>query len=137
MVTVGGGILPSGYVGTWYVLTTSATQFTAYNGTTGLGNSTHAGTASIPQQVDADVYIILGGSSSGQNFTLQSSVGYTGQNIYIKNTNSNAWTVTPFGAETINGAANISVAAGATLVLQAVLVSPSTGGSNWISLQNS
>lgn len=137
------GMTPSTYnssnsgSGAWLVLTTSATQFTAYNITTGIGIGTGFGTAAIPLQQDADVCIILGGSSSAQNFTLQSAIGYTGQSIQLKNTNSNAWTVTPFGSETINGASSISVAAGATLVLESVLISPSAAGANWISLSNS
>jgi hypothetical protein len=91
-------------------------------------------------------YAILGGSSSGQNFTLESCVGYTGlhratpgytgQTLYLKNTNTNTWTVTPFGSETIDGAANVSVASKATLELQSTLVSSAAGGCNWTQVQN-
>jgi len=137
------GMTPTAYnssnsgSGAWLVVTSSATQFTAYNFTTGLGVGTGFGVASVPLQLDSDVCVILGGSSSGQNFTLQSAVGYTGQKLFFRNTNSNSWTVTPFGTETINGASSITVAAGATLVLESVLVSASAAGANWLSVQNS
>lgn len=133
------GMTPSGYnssnsgSGGWLVLTSSSSSFTAYNGTTGLGVGTGFGTASVPQQLDEDKYVVLGGSSSGQNFTLQTAIGLTGQKIYIKNTNSNSWTVTPFGSETIDGHSSVSLASGATLVLQSQLVSASAAGANWIS----
>jgi hypothetical protein len=62
--------------------------------------------------------------------------GYTGQTLYLKNTNTNTWTVTPFGSETIDGAANVSVASKATLELQSTLVSSAAGGCNWTQVQN-
>lgn len=126
------GVTPAGYNGIWRVLTSSGTQFTAYNYVTGLGAGTVFGTAAIPLQVDADGAVILGGSGAGNNYTLESSVGYSGQRIRFRNTNGNSWTLTPSGTETINGAASLTVAPGTSVTLEAQLVSPTAAGSNWI-----
>jgi len=136
------GVTPSGYNGNYTVQTTSASSFTYFNFTTGLGNGTVFGTAKIPQQVDADVFVILGGSAAGNPaFTMQTCVGYTGQNLYFKNANTtSAWVLTPFGSETIDGAATLTMPAASSgnnpvVVLQSVLISSSAGGCNWKRLQ--
>lgn len=128
------GITPAGYNGAFFILTRTATQITAFNSNTGLGAISVQGTGVCPQQQDADQYTVL--NFGAGNFTLQSCVGYTGQNIYIKNINAGASTVVPFGAETIDGAASVSVATKATLVLEDILTSASAGGCSWKQLQN-
>jgi hypothetical protein len=85
-------------------------------------------------QVDADVCVILGASAGSQTFTLQTSVGYTGQNIRIKNNDTHTWTIATSNSETINGASTVSLAAGASLTLESILVSGAAGGSNWLSV---
>jgi len=129
-------VTPSGYNGVQQVLTSSATQFTYYNyNYATLGVGTGFGTAIIPSMLDEDVYINLGGDAETPNFSLQTSVGLTGQKIYIANTSSaTTWTITPLGTETINGNASITLAAGAKVTLESILVSASTGGSNWITV---
>ena len=133
MVTIA-GVTPSGYNGTWLVLSSSSSQFTFYVGSA-LGVGSGFGTAAIPTMLDTDVYINLGGSATTPNFTLQSSVGLTGQKIYIKNTSATStWTITPFASETIDGSSSITLAPGAKTVLESVLVSASAVGSNWITV---
>lgn len=136
------GVTPAGYNGNFTVLTTAAGSFTYYNFTTGLGAGTIFGTAKIPQQVDEDVYVNLGGSAAGNPaFTMQSCVGYTGQNLYIKNSNTtSAWVLTPFGSETIDGAAMLTMPIASSgnnpmVILQSVLVSSAAGGCNWRRVQ--
>jgi hypothetical protein len=109
------------------------------NSATGLGAGSVFGTAATPTQLDADVYVNLGGSAAGNpSFTLQSCVGWTGQNLYLKNLNTtSAWVITPFtAAETIDGAATLTMPAASSgnnpvVILQSVLVSPSAGGCTW------
>jgi hypothetical protein len=128
------GTTPAGYSGNWQILTRSATQVTYFSDTAGLGVITVQGTGVCPQQQDADVYSIL--NFGAGNFTLETCQGYTGQNIYLKNINGSSSTVVPFAAETIDGAATVTVASKATLVLQSILVSSSAGGCSWKQLQN-
>lgn len=90
---------------------------------------THTSSAT---QVDAEKYIILGASAGSQTFTLETSVGYTAQNLYITNQDTHSWTIACNGSETIDGAATSYLVAGESAVLQAVLVSPSAGGDNWL-----
>lgn len=138
------GVTPTNYNSTfansaglncWYALSVSATSFTAWNQTSGLGALTVAGTAVAPQQVDADAVEIL--NFGAGNHTLQPCDGLTINDVTkIKNINAVASTVVPFGAQTIDGAASVTVASKATLILQPVLVSPVAGGCNWLQLQN-
>jgi lysophospholipase L1-like esterase len=135
------GATPSGYNGTFNILTRSGTQITYFDSNTGLGNITVQGTGVCPLQVDADTYAILGGSATSPSFTLESCVGYTGQNIYLKNANTtSAWVLTPFGSETIDGAASLTMPTASSgnnpvVILQSVLVSASAGGCNWKRVQ--
>jgi hypothetical protein len=139
------GVTPAGYNsptgGAWTILTRSATQVTAFNGTTGLGAISVQGTGVCPQQQDADQYIILGGSATTPSFTLESCVGYTGQNLYIKNANTTSpWVLTPFASETIDGASTLTMPTASSgnnpvVVLQSTLVSSADGGCNWKRLQ--
>lgn len=132
------GVTPAGYNspstgGCWLVLTTSGANFTFFNGTTGLGAGSVFGTAAVPLQKDKDVWVILGGSGTSQNFTLESCEGYTGQNLYFKNTNINTWTITAYAPtiELINGASSFTLASGATTTFQAILTSNTAGGCSW------
>jgi hypothetical protein len=62
-----------------------------------------------------------------------------GATVTIKNiqtAGANTCTVAGINSETIDGAATITVANKATLILKAVLVSPSAAGANWVQLQN-
>lgn len=131
------GITPAGYNSPntgWLVLTSNGATFTAWNGTTGLGAGSVFGTCSKPLQADKDAWVVL--NFGAGNYTLQSCMGYTGQNIYIKNINASASTVVPFAAETIDGAASVSIATKATLIIQSTLVSSAASGCNWRQLQN-
>ncbi|HXB12189.1 MAG TPA: SGNH/GDSL hydrolase family protein, partial [Bacteroidia bacterium] len=132
------GVTPSGYNststngagnGAWTILTRSATQVTYNNPTTGLGTASVQGTGVCAQQQDIDQFSVLNFGTG--NFTLQSSVGLTGQNIWIKNINGTASTIVPYGSETIDGVANLTIASNAVVCLQSVLVSASAAGSNW------
>jgi len=139
------GVTPSGYntstTNKCYVVTTSAPSFTCYNGTSGLGVGTVFGTAKIPTQLNQDVYVNLAGSATSPSFTLQSCVGYTGQNFYFKNLNTTSpWVLTPYGSETIDGAASLTMPTASSgnnpvVILQSVLVSASAGGCNWKRVQ--
>jgi hypothetical protein len=138
------GVTPSGYNstttngagnGAWTILTRSATQITFFSSTTGLGNATIQGLASCPQQQDVDQYQTLNFGTG--NYTLQSCVGLTGQNIYIQNINASSSTLIPFGSETITqgGASPTTLAANTTAILQSQLVSASAAGCNWVRIQ--
>lgn len=131
------GITPAGYNDTCQAQTSTATQITCTLSVTGLGVGTVFGTGITSQQVDADMYTILGGSATTPNFTLETCDGYTGQNIYLKNTNTaSPWTVTPFGSETIDGAATLTMPTATAsyqpaIALQSTLVSSAAAGCNW------
>lgn len=138
------GVTPAGYNspttgGCWFVLTTSSSAFTVWNGTTGLGAGTVFGVASVPLQKDLDVYFILGGNASSPNFTLESCEGYSGQSLYamITNTNASAWTITPFkSSETINGGTTFTTPAATAanrpiVQLKAIPGATGTGGCTW------
>jgi len=131
------GTTPAGYSNPlgWTILTRSATQVTAWNNTTGLGAITVQGTGVCPQQQDADQYSIV--NFGAGNYTLESCMGYTGQNIYIRNINAGATTLAPFNTETITGAGATptTLAANTTAILQSQLVSSAAGGCNWVRLQ--
>lgn len=134
------GVTPSGYNGIYTVRTTSAPSFTLYN-VSGLGAGSVFGTAAIPLQKDADQYVILGGSATSPSFTLESCVGYTGQNIYLKHSNTTSpWVLTPTNSETIDGAATLTMPTASsgnnpTVILQSTLVSSAAAGCNWKRLQ--
>jgi hypothetical protein len=103
-------------LGGFLILTRSATQITAFDATTGLGAISVQGTGGCPQEQDADVFAILGGSAAAPNHTLEPCEGRSGQPVYrmITNTNASPWTITGFNSETINGGASFTtpVAAG-------------------------
>lgn len=138
------GVTPAGYNspttgGCWYVITTSSTNFTVWNGTTGLGAGTVFGSASVPLQKDLDVYFILGGNAAAPNFSLESCEGYSGQSLFamVTNTNASPWTITPFkSSETINGGttftAPVASAANHPVVeLKSIPNATGTGGCTW------
>jgi hypothetical protein len=83
--------------------------------------------------VDADQTAILNGDTG---YTLEPCDGLTINDLTrIVNLGGGAATLTPFQTQTINGAATSSLAAGATALLQAQLVSATAGGCNWIRVQ--
>ena len=137
------GVTPTGYnstaangsPGSWLILTRSATQVTYYDATTGLGAASVQGTGVCPQQQDGDKYYTV--NFGAGNTTLETCVGYIGQNIYIRNINAVASTLVPFGSETITGggAAPTTLAANSTAILQSQLVSAAAAGCNWVRLQ--
>lgn len=136
------GTTPAGYSGTYNILTRSGTQVTYFAPTASMGVITVQGTGACPQQQDADVYTILGGSATTPAFNMQSCQGYTGQNLYFKQTNTTSnWVLTPFvSAETIDGATTLSMPTSTSgnnsiVVLQAQLVSAAAGGCTWKRLQ--
>jgi hypothetical protein len=128
------GTTPAGYSGNFTILTRSATQVTYFT-TSGLGAITVQGTGVCPQQQDADVYSIL--NFGAGNYTLETCMGFTGQNLYIRNINAVASTLMPFSAETITGAGATptTLAANTTAILQSQLVSSAAAGCNWVRLQ--
>ena len=121
--------------GAWTIITRSATQVTYFDATTGLGAATVQGTGVCPQQQNKDVFQIL--NFGAGNFTLQSCVGYTGQNRYYRNINANPSTLVPFGSETITGggATPATLAANTTAIIQCQLVSASAAGANPVRIQ--
>ena len=124
------GITPSGYNSPtpgWRVLTSSASSFTTYSDTTGLGAGTVFGSCSVSQEVEADVYAILNNTG---NHTLMSCVGRTWP-IVRKNINAGSATITPWGSETINGSATFTLTTNNTVTLYPVLTSASAAGCNW------
>lgn len=132
------GVTPSAYNNFWQILTRSSTQITFYALATSLGTITGQGTIVCPQQQDADVYTILAGSSVSPSFTLESCMGYTGQNLYFKNANTTSpWVLTPFqSTETIDGASSLTMPIATsgnlpTVILQATLISASAAGCTW------
>lgn len=136
------GTTPAAYSGVWNILTRTATQVTYFTNATGLGGITVQGTGVCAQQQDADVYTILGGSAVAPAFTLESCVGYTGQNLYFKQTNTTSnWVLTPFqSSETIDGAATLAMPTSTSgnnsvVILQAQLVSSAAAGCTWKRLE--
>jgi hypothetical protein len=136
------GITPAGYNGSWFPLTNVANVFTAFNDTTGLGAITVQGSCSVPEQLDEDQYMIL--NAGAVTVTLQSCQALVGvpDRIYLKNINAAATTVAAFAgsanwsAENIDGAASVSVASGAELVLEPQLVSQAAAGCFWKKIKN-
>lgn len=142
------GVTPAGYnspttaaqLQCWHIISNTATTFTAYNPTSGLGVGTVFGTALAPQERDADVFATLGGSAAGPSHTLQSCLGRTGQPIFrrITNTNATPWVISPQNAgETINGGATLTApVASATnwpvVRLEPILTSAAAGGCTWL-----
>lgn len=125
--------------GAWYILTKSATQVTFWDNTSGLGAASVQGTGVCPQQVDPDVYVILGGAAASPNFTLEDCLGYTNQNLYfmVTNTNAGPWTITPFNSsETINGQTSLTTIAATNgnhpvFQLKQIPGAVGTGGCTW------
>lgn len=137
------GTTPAGYSGAWTILTRSGTQVTYFANTASMGVITVQGTGVCASQQDADQYIILGGSATTPNFTLESCVGYTGQNLYIKNANTTSpWTLTAWApaSELIDGAASITMPTATSgnnpvVILQDQLISAAAAGCVWRRLQ--
>jgi hypothetical protein len=147
------GVTPSGYntsaSNVCHVLTRTATTITCLNSTSGLGVGTVFGTASTPMQQDVDAAVILGGSSTTPNFTLESCASWVGGSnvagwdgrVRIKNSNTTSpWTITPFASETIDGASSLAMPAASSgnnpvVILESQALAPSTGGCNWVRLQ--
>jgi hypothetical protein len=134
------GTTPAGYSNatagnpvSWKIITRSGTQVTYFTNTTGLGAITVQGTGVCSQRQDADQYAIL--NFGAGNHTLDSCVGYTGSNLYTKNINAVASTIVPFGSETIDGAASLTITQNQVRILQSQLVSSSAAGCTWKVLQ--
>jgi hypothetical protein len=125
------GVTPAGYNGNFYLTSVTGTTVTMHNAPSesSLANISVQGTIACPQQQDADAYQVL--NFGAGNYTLQTAVGYTGQNINIFNTNAAASTLVPFSSETINGVSTWSLPGGGTICLTSVLISPAAGGNNW------
>lgn len=131
------GVTPAGYNGNFYIIASTGTTITVHNAPSqsSLANITVQGTIVCPQQQDADEYQIV--NFGVGNYSLQTCVALTGQNIYIQNINAVATTLLPFASETItgSGATPTTLAANTTAILQAQLVSSAAGGCNWVRLQ--
>ncbi len=132
------GVTPAGYntvanTGAM-ILTRTATQVTYTTPGSGLGAITVQGSASCPQQQPVDMYTIL--NFGAGNFTMDSCLGYTGQNVYYKNINAASSTLVPFtSSETIDGAATLAIAQNVIVGLQAVVPNSSTAGCVWRRIQ--
>jgi hypothetical protein len=93
---------------------------------------------------DTVLYCSPGGGSQTINlpeaqYLAGGGTAFGGGTITIKNVQTagaNTCTVAGINAETIDGAASVTVANKATLIVKAVLVSPSAAGANWIQVQN-
>ncbi len=131
------GVTPAGYNGSFYLTATTGTTLTMHNppSQSSLANITVNGTIVCPQQQDADEYQIV--NFGAGNYSLQTCVGLTGQNIYIRNINGSSTTLLPWNSETITGAgaSPTTLAANTTAILQSQLVSASAAGCNWVRLQ--
>lgn len=121
--------------GAWLVISSTGTQVTYFDNTTGLGNASVQGTGTCPQQQIGDQFYII--NFGAGNTTLDTCVGFTGQNINIRNINAGASTLVPWASETITGggAAPTTLAAASTAILQSQLVSAAAAGCNWVRLQ--
>jgi hypothetical protein len=135
------GITASGYNGNYTILTRSSTQVTVYNVSGLTSPATVQGTGVCPEQQDTDVYTILGGTATSPSFTLESCMGYTAQNLFLKNENTTSpWVITPFGSETIDGASSLTMPSASSgdypvVILQSQLISTSAAGCNWVRIQ--
>lgn len=136
------GVTPSGYNGPCIVNGTTVSTFTCVIGAQSLGAGTVFGTAQTPTQRDQDQYIILGGSATTPNFFLQTACGYTGQDLYIKHTNTTSpWTVTPWTStngtqELIDGASSITMPTATSgnspiVHLRAIMTTQATPACGW------
>jgi len=136
------GVTPAAYntsvTNRCIVTATNGANFTCTNSiSANPGAGSVFGTAKVPQQANVDAYAILGGGGAGNTYSLQPCDMLTGSKIYLKNTNTNAWTVAGFETDLIDGAASVSVAAGATLILQVTGSSYSTTPvCSWAIVQN-
>lgn len=86
-------------------------------------------------QADKDYIILLTGTTASQTLTLETSIGYTGQDVTIMNNSTQTWTIAAASGETINGSSTATLTAGSTMKLTSVLTGASSGGSNWLRLQ--
>jgi hypothetical protein len=128
------GMTPAGYNVDGVVASATPTQITYTAMSTGLGPGTAFGTALVPTQQDADVNTTLGTISSNQTFQLETCVGYTGQYLYLNDSNTNAsygWTLQGWNGEMVGNANTLAVTNGSTVVLQSALVSASAAGCYW------
>jgi hypothetical protein len=92
-------------------------------------------TASAPA-AEADNHAILGASAGSQTFTERSCVGFTSQRLYRKNTDTHSWTLAADGSEKFDAASTLTVAAGAMVIIESTLTSPTAGGCRWTVIQN-
>jgi hypothetical protein len=126
------GITPAGYNSPtpgWRVITSSASSFTAYTDTTGLGAGSVFGSCSVPQMTEVDVDAILNNTG---NHTLISCVGWPVDKPPVrKNINAGSATIVPWGTELINGAATYVLTTNSSVTLYPVLISASAAGCNW------
>ncbi len=131
------GVTPAGYNGAFYLTSVTVSTLTMHNppSQSSLANISVQGTIVCPQQQDADEYQIVNFGTG--NYSLQTCVGLTGQNIYIRNINGTASTLLPWNAEAITGAgaAPTTLAANTTAILQSQLVSAAAAGCNWVRIQ--
>ncbi len=136
------GVTPAGYNtptnACWTVLTApNNTTFTAYNGTTGLGALSVAGTAAKPQETDIDAKFSTLGQCTTCTHTLEPCTWHLGQTKLIKTTSTSAWTVTPWqSSETINGGATLTMPVASatnqpTVRFEAIRGTMAAGGCTW------
>jgi lysophospholipase L1-like esterase len=86
-------------------------------------------------QVDADVFLKANPSGGNVTINLLSAQKWCGRSCSVYNiqtAGANTVTLAANGSETIMGASTYAVPNNTIIKLQAVLVSPSTGGANWI-----
>lgn len=125
------GITPAGYNQVFLVNSANATQITGIINTSGLGAGTVFGSCSAPQIEDA-IFLLNFGAG---NATLGTACAYTTQLIKAKNINTGTSTLVPFGSETIDGAANLSIAQNQVRILQSIISTPSTPVCGWKVIQ--
>lgn len=147
------GVTPAGYntsaTNVCHLLTATGTQVTCLNPVPSLGAGSVFGTASTSTQLDADATVILAGTATTPSFTLEPCISWVGGGnvqgwdgrVRIKNANTTSpWTITPFGAETIDGAASLAMPVASSgnnpvVILEAQALAASTGGCNWRRVQ--
>ena len=100
-----------------------------------LVNNSVQGTGGCPLWQNAGEYPIVPFGAS--NYSLQSCVSLTRQNVYFGNIDAAATTLLPFAGKTITGvgATPTTLVANTTEILQSQLVSSKAASSNWVRLQ--
>jgi hypothetical protein len=136
------GITPAGYNNStnsievpFFVLSSTGTQVTYTTSGSNLGPITVQGTCTSPQSVDVDIYATLAQCTTCTH-TLLPCEYYVGDSIFRKITSTSAWTITPWGTETINGGATFTAPVAAatnqpTIRLDSLLTSASAAGCSW------